>query len=344
MENNVRKGFFAALKEKRVTTVSAAWVFYFLTALLPVAFLLIAAFAVFGVDIADKAVGYLPEEFRTAGETVLGVAKNASKGATVFFVATVLFSGSALLNQMSKDGEFLYTESGARRRNGIVRRLWAIFALCVLFFVFLGAAFAVAFKDMIFPASDFAGESLPILSLAFSGIVAAAYVIIILLNKFIAPVKLGFSALAFGSFIALFAIVAGTIGFTIYLRFFNSYNAFYGSLAAVIVFILWAYIAMTGLYFGAFICMRTYERQKLAFSGGESVKTGVKADENGNGGNDGKRAETAKKEETEKNKHTRAKRERTAERGKIATEKSETPENPLKQARKRRKKAGLATS
>ena len=264
MENNVRKGFFAELKEKRVTTVAAAWVFYFLTTLLPVAFLLIAAFAVFGVDFADKVVGYLPEEFRTAGETILGVAKNASGGATVFFVATVLFSGSALLNQMSKDGEFLYEKSCLRTKNGIVRRLWAIFALCVLFFVFLGTAFAVAFKDMIFPVSYPEGQNFLILPLVFSVIVAAAFVIIMLLNKFIAPVKLGFSALAFGSFAALFAIVAGTIGFTVYLRFFNSYNAFYGSLAAVIVFILWAYIAMTGLYFGAFICMRSYEKQKSA--------------------------------------------------------------------------------
>ena len=89
MENNVRKGFFAELKEKRVTTVAAAWVFYFLTTLLPVAFLLIAAFAVFGVDFADKVVGYLPEEFRTAGETILGVAKNASGGA-IFFSTHVL--------------------------------------------------------------------------------------------------------------------------------------------------------------------------------------------------------------------------------------------------------------
>ena len=88
---------------------------------------------------------------------------------------------------------------------------------------------------------------------------------------------------------------------------------------------------MTGLYFGAFICMRAYERQKVAFSGGANEK-----EENG--------AATAEKEETEKNKRTRAKREKTAEREKIAMEKSGTPENPLKQARKRRKKAGLATS
>lgn len=287
MKEGNKKGFFAELKEKRVTTVAAAWVFYFLTALLPIVFLLITAFAVFGVDLKGKVIGYLPEEFRAAGETVFSVAKNASEGATVFFVATVLFSGSALLNQMSKDGEFLYGErGGVRAKNGIVRRLWAIFALCVLFAVFLTSAFAAAFKEMLFPRISGRGN-VWILALAFSFVAAAGYFIIILLNKFIAPIKVSFSALAAGSFIALFAIVAGTIGFTVYLRFFKSYNAFYGGLAAIIVFLLWAYIAMTGLSFGAFICMRANEKiaareknikKEAAFSGETRAKSGEKAE------------------------------------------------------------------
>ncbi len=256
MKDKLNKGFFAELKDKRVTTVSAAWAFYFLTALLPVAFLLIAAFAVFGVDVADKAAGYFPEEFAEVGETVLRVAKNASRGATAFFFVIVLFSGSALINQMNKDGEFLYGEKCKRMKNGIARRLWAVLALCALFFVFLGAALAVAFKEMIFTESEFGGRGFLIPALAFTLIVAAAYVVIILLNKFIAPIKIGFTALIFGSFVALFLVVAGTIAFTLYLRFFNSYNAFYGSLTAALALILWAYIAMTGLYLGAFVCMR----------------------------------------------------------------------------------------
>lgn len=271
MKSDIKKGFFAELKEKRVSTVAAAWVFYFLTALLPTVFLLITAFAVFGVDLKEKVIGYLPEEFRTAGETIFSVAKNASDGATVFFVATVLFSGSALLNQMSKDGEFLYGSTGGiRAKNGIVRRIWAVFALCVLFAVFMVSAFAVAFKDMILPQVSGSGN-IWILALAFSFVVATGYFIIILLNKFIAPIKIPFSALAAGSFVALLAIVAGTIGFTVYLRFFKNYNAFYGSLAAIIVFLLWVYIAMTGLSFGAFVCKRASE--KVLTGAEKTVKT-----------------------------------------------------------------------
>ena len=58
------------VRQKRITTVAGAWTFYFLTSLLPIVFLLITAFGVFGVDISADVVGRLPEEFRLAGETI----------------------------------------------------------------------------------------------------------------------------------------------------------------------------------------------------------------------------------------------------------------------------------
>ena len=133
------------VRQKRITTVAGAWTFYFLTSLLPIVFLLITAFGVFGVEISADFISRLPEEFRLAGETILETAKNASRGITVFFILTVLFSGSALLSQMSKDGEFLY---GVRlnKARGIMRRLWAMLALAALFVIFLAAAFLLSFR------------------------------------------------------------------------------------------------------------------------------------------------------------------------------------------------------
>ena len=74
-----------------------------------------------------------------------------------------------------------------------------------------------------------------------------------MLNKFICPHKLKFKEMAIGAMVSLGAIVLGTIGFALYLRFFNSYNAFYGSLAGIIVFLLWAYILMVGLVAGVIV-------------------------------------------------------------------------------------------
>ena len=66
-----------------------------------------------------------------------------------------------------------------------------------------------------------------------------------------------------GALISLFVMVFGTIGFTIYLRFFSSYNVFYGSLAGVIIFLLWAYILMFGLVTGVVVNMHVYKRNKV---------------------------------------------------------------------------------
>jgi membrane protein len=58
-------------------------------------------------------------------------------------------------------------------------------------------------------------------------------------------------------------MVLGTIGFTVYLRFFSSYNAFYGSLATVIIFLLWAYILMLALAVGVIINMKSYKKHSI---------------------------------------------------------------------------------
>ncbi len=239
--------------QKRLTTVAGAWVFFFLTSVVPLAFLLITAFGVFGVDITRDFVSRLPEEFRTTGEAIATTAEKASKGTTILFLGSVIFSCTTLLNQMSKDGDFLYGYFLGRKR-GIFRRGWALISLGILFIMFLSLAFIFAFGGalmekgaIIFSDKLFLTMTVFLLAIIFG------YVIIIVLNRFISPIKLHFGELWLGSFVSLFIVVLGTIGYIIYLRIFNSYNAFYGSLAAIVVFLLWSYIIMLALVVGVII-------------------------------------------------------------------------------------------
>ena len=250
------------ITEKRLTTVAGAWVYYFLTAAVPLAFLLITAFGVFGVNISRDFISRLPEEFRAAGQAIANTAENASKGVTVFFIITVVFSSSTLLNQMSKDGDFIYGVKSKRKR-GVFRRLWAVLAIAVLFILFLSAAFLFAFGNMLISGFVTGNGELLLSFLTFSLSIGFGYVIIITLDKFISPVKQKLSQISLGALCSLFIIVLGTIGFTIYLKYFNNYNAFYGSLAAIVVFLLWAYILMLGLVTGVVINMRAYEKSRL---------------------------------------------------------------------------------
>lgn len=258
------KSLYSLMHEKRLTTVAGAWVFYFILSLVPFMFLLFTAFNVVGVNLAEELVAYLPEEFRLAGETIAQTAQNVSRGITVFFAITVIMSGSTLLNQMSKDGEFIYGVK-SRKKRGFMRRVWAIIALSVLFAVFLGSAVVFSFGQRILGYFPFSGRWKFLTTIGvFLLVIAVSYVIIILLNRFICPIKLRAGVLMTGSLISLFIIVLGTIGFTLYLRFFNNYNAFYGSLATIIVFLLWTYIIMLGLSFGAVFNVRLSEKLKIS--------------------------------------------------------------------------------
>ena len=246
-------------KDKRITTVASSWVYYFLTALLPIVFLLVTAFNVFSVDLVEEIVFRLPEAFRPAGEIIVSTAQNASGGVTAFFIVSLVFSGSTLFNQKSKDGDYLYGVSG-ERKVGFMRRLFSVTALCVLFLIFLGLAFLITFQNLVFSSLNVRVEQTNLISSVGVGtVVLVSFILIVLLGKFISPVKRGFFDLAIGSLISLFIIVLGTIGFIFYLRIFKNLNAFYGSLVGVIVFLIWAYIVMLGLVVGTAFNVKRYK-------------------------------------------------------------------------------------
>lgn len=258
------KNFYELFAQKRLSTVAGAWVFYFLTAIIPLVFLIITAFGVFGVEFSTDMVSRLPEEFRGAGDVIVSTASRASNGATLLFVLTATYSCIRLLNQMSKDGDFIYGQKSQYKR-GIMRRVFALLSLGALFALFLGGAFLVAFGSELFNFSFLVGGAKKLITTVIGCfmVIAISFVIIVLLNKFICPQKTNFGQVAIGSLVSLFAIVLGTIGFAVYIRVFNSYNAFYGSLAGVIVFLLWVYILMLGMVVGVIINARLKETEIL---------------------------------------------------------------------------------
>lgn len=250
--------------EKRLSTVTGAWVFYFLTSVIPLVFLLITLFGVFGVDLTQDLVSRLPLEFRPAGESIIETAKRASKSATVLFIFTSSYSCVRLLNQMSKDGDYLYGQKAFFKR-AFFRKIWAVISLAMLFVVFTCASILVAFGNRLFSfSSSMRGvEKLFTAIIIALSIIAISYLIILLLNIFISPFKLKLKDVALGGLISLFAIVLGTIGFALYVRIFNSYNAFYGSLAGIVVFLFWVYIIMTGMVVGVIVNAELYRKNNL---------------------------------------------------------------------------------
>jgi len=254
------KTTFATFSEKRLSTVAGAWVYYFLMSVIPLAFLLATAFGVFGINVLNDLVSRLPEEFRTSGQAIANAADNVSRSVTLLFVFTIIFSCTTLLNQMSKDADFIYGIR-AREKQGVMRRIWAVVALSALFILFLIMALLFAFRKRLMPQTLTNGVSKMLLSIgAVSLVVLFCYAIIIVLFKYISPIKQKLGEFMLGGLFSLGVIVLGTLGLSVYLRYFSSYNALYGSLAGIVVFLLWAYIVMLGLVVGVIINKCAYER------------------------------------------------------------------------------------
>ncbi len=254
--------FITLFKEKRVMTITGSWVFYFIMSIIPLCFLLITAFSFFGVDLSLELAGKLPREFRDVGELIVGTASNVSNGVTVFFVVTIVLSCSSLLSQMSKDGDFIYGATH-KRKSGFLGKLWVFMMIFVLFLIFTLFAFLFSFRNALLMRLG-TGVKNFLTTFFFILVILSGYALILILNRFISPVKLKASSLALSSFISLCIIVLGTIGLILYIRFFSNFNAFYGSLTSIIVFFSWAYVLMFGLAFGALICMNMNKKgQKI---------------------------------------------------------------------------------
>ena len=255
-----KDGFFVTLRRKRITTVAGAWVFFFTIALIPLTVLLLLAFNVLGIDAGEKFLPYLPLELKQTFEELLLLATDGLKGLTIFFVISVFVSGSALLNQMSKDGDFIYGVKRSKR--GVFRRIKAMLALLILFVVFLLSAVLLAFSDAFLLrikksalSSIFAKISIPLI------LVSVCYLIIILLNKFISPVKLDAKSLLLGSLASLVIIIVGTLGFSFYMKFFRAGNALSLGIVSALAFLSWLYILTLGLIIGATIIVTLRKKQ-----------------------------------------------------------------------------------
>jgi membrane protein len=81
----------------------------------------------------------------------------------------------------------------------------------------------------------------------------------------------GFRWLTPGAVLAIVVWVAGSVGFTIYLANFSSYNRTYGTIAGVIIFLVWLWLTNLGVLLGA--------QLNAELERGRQIEGGLPADE-----------------------------------------------------------------
>ena len=134
------KGKYALLAEKKYTTIAGTLVYFLIMSVTPLAFWLTLLFGRLSID--PEKVLTLPV-FDSVENILLFIQKeaaNATTGASVFLLATTLYSATNFFYHMRRSGEIIYEYK--RKKHGLLVRLGALllmFAMILLAVVSAGS-------------------------------------------------------------------------------------------------------------------------------------------------------------------------------------------------------------
>lgn len=238
-----------------VLTRSAALSFYFLAALVPMLFFVVAMLGFFAQSesLQSSLFSYAgrfmpPDAFTLMQKTVREIATNATGLKLALGLGLALWSGSGGVGSVMDALNRCYHVKDARP-------LWVQKLIAMLLTMAIAALMIVALVIVLYGGAiaQFVGSHTGLSS------------VVVLAWKFAQwPVAVFFIVLAFalmyywgpdadqrwtwitpGSLFGVLLWIGASLGFRIYLHFFNSYSKTYGSLGAVIIMLYWLFI--TGL-------------------------------------------------------------------------------------------------
>lgn len=248
----------------KVTTIAGAWVFYFLLAVVPLCILIATALNFFNVKIPLDFINYFPEEFKYALNVIINSAKEVSKASTALYAFTVLFSTTTLITQMSKDGDFIFGKT-KNFRFSFIRRLSAILFLIGLVGIIIVAGVVFSLNNSFHIKVTFS-KARELIKVVFNVtvLVVLAYLVLILLIRFISPVRLKPTEVLVGGLVSVSIFVLGTLFFLLVVKFFGIYGDYGMVLSIILVFLLWVYILMVGIISGVLVTAKLYYCRKNA--------------------------------------------------------------------------------
>lgn len=231
------KRAYGSLVHHKYTTLAGALTFFLILSLVPFTFWLVLLFGETGLD-AEEIIDL--ELFDWAKELLMFLRNNAidaSAGASIFLLATTLWSSSAFFYHLRRSGEIIYASE--RKRHGWKVRLSAIaLTLCVLLF------FALSGAIIIFTVRVTQYFSRPIAYLALYFVLfALGFFGAWILNAYVCPYRCSARDTVWGSLLTAGAWLIASLLFLVYVHFGNR-ERLYGALSLLIVFFLWLYWMM----------------------------------------------------------------------------------------------------
>jgi membrane protein len=251
------------VNENDVFGRAAELAFYFLFALFPLILVMMTLFGLFSshsIELRNHFLSYfadfLPQEaFQLLSKVADELAARASGGKLTFGIVSALWfvSGgiSAMINALNLAYHVHETRSRFKVRS-IALGLSALISIMILTALFM----VLASSHLV----DWLGRGLqlrPMFVLAWKAIRLPAAILLVTIScslvYFYGPdlkERHYLSWLTPGAAFGVFVWLGASFGFRMYLHFFNSFSASYGSLGAVMILLAWLYVAGLGYLIG----------------------------------------------------------------------------------------------
>ena len=253
---------FAEFREDELTDWAAALTYYGILAIFPALIALVSILGLIGTSatkpLLDNLGSFAPgPAHQILANTLHGLTQSKS-GAGILFVvglAGALWSASGYIGAFIRASNRIWdVEEG--------RPIWRILPLrlfiTVLMLLLLAAsAFAVVVTG---PLADRVGKLIGLGGAAVTAWDIAKWPVLILVVSFMFSILYyaspnvrhpGFRWLAPGGALAVVAWMIASAAFGVFVANFSSYNKTYGSLGAIIVFLVWLWLSNVALLFGA---------------------------------------------------------------------------------------------
>lgn len=259
----------AGMKDSNMSMVAAGVAFYSVLAIFPALIAVVSVYALVA-DPADvtrqlePVTRTLPSGAGTLLTDQLREAVDSSHGGLtaglIFSLLGTLWAASGGINALTNGLSIIFDTTG-RRRALRARAMSVVLTLGALVVVIVALALIVVFPAVLGHVGLGSAGRLAAQVLRWVLLLVVVTVGLTILYRITRaganlprPTRLG--PLTAGVTTAVLVWVVGSVGFTIYVGNFGKYNKTYGSLAAVIVLLLWLYLSAFAVMLGAVVDSR----------------------------------------------------------------------------------------
>ncbi|KAB7745110.1 YihY family inner membrane protein [Nostocoides sp. F2B08] len=277
------KGAVQEFVRDQVTDLAAALTYYSVLSIFPAMLALISLLGVVGESeaTAEAVIDLLRQAGQDQAAELLAdpirnMAESQAAGWTLAFgLALALYAASNYVNAFGRAMNRIYQIDEGRPFWKLRPQMLAVTIILVLIaaIIMLGLVLSGEVAATIGSLVGLADESVQIWNIAKWPVILVLVVLAVAILYYATPniQQPRFRWISLGAFVAITVWIIATLGFGFYVSSFGNYQRTYGSLAGVIVFLLWLWLTNLALLFGAEVDAEVERSRQL--------QAGIKAEE-----------------------------------------------------------------